>query len=274
MILLAGCARQSPIEKGSAPQTPYVLSATDKKEEDLGNQIHEEILSTFYLYTEPNAIQYVNDISERLTRHAKRDHLPYAVTLLVSDKIFATSAPGGHIYITTGFINLLDNEAELAAVLAHEIGQLQYQNPQFSRKKMVVKKIGKTGAVVGSFLGQIGAPAVLGFAAMDAMTEPKTVEKRVIMADRLALQYLREAHYDPQGLIDVLYKITGAEKTKAFLIFDYYMARPISEERFKKIRKDFKKLDLKDGAFETRRPEFLEATKGIREMYRIASPAV
>ncbi len=108
------------------------------EEKQIGEQIHQTIMSSFYPYTEPRANEYIGKIGGDLSKQAARNELDYRFIVLYSDKIYATSSPGGYVYITTGMIYFLGNEAELAAVLAHEIAQLQYKDPKVSVGRKVL----------------------------------------------------------------------------------------------------------------------------------------
>lgn len=265
-LICSGCA-SSPKDKDK--DSVGSISSSEQKEMELGNSIHQEILSTFYLYTEPNLNQYAQSIAEKIYSQAKRK-LPYQITILVSEKIYAASAPGGYIYITTGFLNFLENESEFAAAIAHEVGQLQYQNPQFSHKKKAMEALEIVAALTAGFLGPLGALAFLGVRGISMLTvSEKTKSGRAIDADKLALSYLVKAGYDPQSLFDILTRLSETDKSDMDEIFDYYTSRPISVKRVRKLEKQFKKLDLKDRDLQVHRQEFLEATKGVREMFRL-----
>lgn len=269
LVVMMGCARTQ--LKGAGPGN--LVAASDQKEIEIGNQIHNQIVSSFYLYTEPRLGKYVNRVGSALASHAERKGIPYRFTILYSDKVFATSAPGGYVYLTTGLLDFLESEAELAGVLAHEIGQLQYRNPRLSGSKRALEALTTGGALVGGLFGDIGTLAVLGLAAIDAMTDEKPKEDRVYLADRLALEYMAQSRYDPESWMDVLYRISRTTDQNFIALLDYCSSRPVSGERLEKMRKHFQTLDLEGRNFETRRKAYLGVTKGVREIYQ-AAPSV
>jgi len=263
-LILSGCV------SSRTKQAGVEVGASISEELSIGKKIHEEILSSFYVYTEPSIVGYVNDIGKSLTDYAERDKLPYQFTVLYSEKIYATSAPGGYVYVTTGMINFLQNEAEFAAVLAHEIGQLQYRDPRLSRLRKALAAVTQTGAAIGPAFGQLGALAVLGLVMVNAIVDvkEKTPQERISDADAHALQYLVEAGYDPQGLVEVLAKFLNADKDVLPYFYDYYQARPVSQERLTRLEKEFMELPLADKELTTRPRIYQEMTKGIRQMYQ------
>lgn len=270
LIFFQGCASSSP---NTGRKIPAQLTPAEMKEIDLGRQIHAQVLSSFYLYTEPRLLAYVNRLGTRMAELAERQTLNYQFTVILDEKIFATSAPGGYVYVTTGMINFLDNEAQLAAVLAHEIAHIQYRDPRFTKSRERIEKITTGGTMVGGFFGNFGALAVLGLQAMNALTDEKSTEARVDAADKLTLQYLPAVGYDPECWADVLYKMMRLEGDDLVRLFDYYNARPISENRLRRIRKVLGHIDIREKTLETRGSEYLQATKGVREIYK-TSPAV
>lgn len=272
LLLPTGCASET--SNSRILQEAYLgsrevseFSRGELKEIEAGNQIHREILASFSLFTEPKPNEYVREITQLLGEVSHRTHLPYQCTILYSDKIYATAAPGGHVYITTGFINFLDNESELAGVIAHEIAELQYRNPKYSNAKKALEAMETAAGLAGGFFGSIGMLAFMGVATLNYMTDEKGLESRVIMADKKALHYMIEAGYDPQGLIDVLYKIIYADGSLMPYLVDYYNTRPVNADRLKKMSRVFQDLDLQDKSFDTRREKFLSAVAGVKKLY-------
>ncbi len=266
VTLLAGCASSKEVQRPA----PAGVSSWLLEEKQIGEKIHAEILSSFYVYSEPRLVNYVNQIGNSIAGHARRKELNYRFTILYNDKIYAASAPGGHIYVTTALICFLDNESELAAVLAHEVGQLQYQDPRVSPSRKALEALTRGGAAVGPAFGSIGALAAMGLVLLHAAAEAgdMSVEERLIQADADALHYLVEAGEDPQGLIDFFYKFLNADQVLTPYFYDYYQSRPISEPRIQAVLKEFSSLPLSDKTFSTHRETFQEATKGIREIYK------
>ncbi len=273
-VLAAGCATpydtSFSADSGFDPENPH-LSKRDQKEIEIGKDIHREILSSFSVYTEPQANEYVKEITAMLAKASHRPGLPYECTILYSDKIYAAAAPGGHVYITTGFINILDNEAELAGVLAHEVAEIQYQNPKYSQGKQALQAAETVVGIAGGFFGPYGMLAFVGIAALNYMTDEKGLDQRVIMADRKAMIYMARSGYDPQGLIDVLYKVIYTEPNMVAFLIDYYNSRPVNADRLKQANKVFRQLDLANKSFDTNRQKFLNGVAGIKELYMEAA---
>jgi predicted Zn-dependent protease len=233
-----------------------------------GDEIHRQIISNYYLYTESDVNQYVSSIGHKIALASKRSRLSYDFVILYSDKIFATSIPGGRIYITTGFLAFLENEAELAGVLAHEIGELQYEDPDYFPTKKITNGAEKISAFALPFFGGIGALAFMGVTGVNAYASmEKTLPERVESADKIALNTMTKIGYDPQGFLDVIYRIVHLEDSKIDHLSDYYLHRPITVERVKKLKEAFKRLPLQNKSFNTNRDTYLERIYAVRNMY-------
>ena len=269
LFFFPGCAAHSKDapKENSIQRTPESFSS---QEVSIGRQINQQILASFAVYTDPATVDYVNQVSGKLSRHAERQDIPYQVTLLYSDKLYATSAPGGFIYVTTAMMNFLQNEAELASVLGHEIARLQYRDPTLSEARKKLQQVSQAGAMVSSAFGSIGALAALGFVALGAASTPHAMspEKRLIDADRRAMEYLLAAGYDPQAMLDVMERFLRISQKDLPFFYDYYQARPITQERVLQMEQDFKKLPLRDQKLITGYPAYQEMNRGIREIYR------
>ncbi len=242
------------------------------QEQIVGEQIHQQILASFYPYTDPKVVRYVNDTGRKLAARARRRDLEYRFTILYNEKIYATSAPGGYIYITTGMMNFLQSEAELAAVLAHEIGEIQYPDPRFSNHEMINTAV-QAGASFAPMFGPFGSLASLGLVLVQAYNESshKTPEERLLASDAAALRYLTESGYDPQALITVQEHFLNAGDKVTPYFYDYYQSRPITEKRMAALNKEFGKLPLAEKELTTSAAEYLQMTRGIREIYKTAS---
>ena len=268
LILLNGCATTAEYDRPPAT-TPKDLHQTE--EQKTGEAIHKEILATFYVYTDPKVVRYVDDLGHALAAQAKRHDLEYRFTILYSEKIYATSAPGGYVYVTTGMLNFLENEAELAAVLAHEIGEQQTVDRRFKRKQDdMINTATQVGSAVAPMFGPLGSLAGLGLMLLQAYNESsyKTPGERLLESDAFAMKYLINAGYDPQALLDVQEHFLSAGEKMTPYFFDYYQSRPITEERMLALKKEFQKLPLSGKSLITDPVEYREVTQGVREIYK------
>ena len=256
-ILISGCARNS----------KTINSSASSLETELGNAIHQQILQTVPVYQEQGLNEYVQDIGHRIAAQAHRKKLAYRFVVLQDDRIYATFAPGGYVYVTTGFFQFLRSEIELAGILAYEIAALQYQDPRLSRLKKSFELVLRTGSYVAPAFGAIGALSVIGLALVGAATNgEKSQLRRVEEADRRALQYMIQSGYDPQGLLDPLYRMKDPRSPDRAYLYDYLQSHPIDYIRLEKLSANFQKLPLENRHFEAGHESFLMKTETVRGM--------
>ncbi len=266
-FLLNGCARDR------APQS--LKSEEEKrsfhsKENELGRQIHQAILASFRVYSEPRAVGYVTRMGRTLAKKASRKDLRYQFTVLYDDRLYATSAPGGFVYVTTGFLNFFRNEAELAAILSHEIAWLQIPDPRLSKKRKAVSILTKTGIIAAPFLGPFGSLAAGGLVLASALVESRTstIEVRLQKADRNALRYMSQTGKDPQGYLDIMGRLLHPSPEWTPYLYDYSTSHPMTMKRFQAAMKEFEKLPIEGKSYSVHRERYMELTRGVREIYQ------
>ncbi|MFH0701992.1 MAG: M48 family metalloprotease [bacterium] len=99
---------------------------TLEEEREIGFQSILVLIKKYGYYKNPLVNQYVTSVGETIaSKISKRTDIKYRFIILDSSEINAFAAPGGFVLITRGTLNLLDNEAELAGVLAHEISHVE-----------------------------------------------------------------------------------------------------------------------------------------------------
>ncbi len=253
-LIISGCARNQQI----------VDHSVSSLESELGSAIHQQILHSVPVYPEQTLNAYVQDVGARIASHADRK-MDYRFVVLEDERIYATFAPGGYVYVTTGFFRFLQNEIELAGILAYEIAALQYKDPRLSRLKKSLDFVLRTGSYVAPAFGAIGALSIIGFALVDAAASgQKSILQRAQDADRKALQYLYASEYDPQGLIDSLYRMSDIHSPYRAYLYDYLQSHPIDVDRMNRVNDAFEKLPLENRDFEAGRLQFLNKTEIVR----------
>lgn len=182
-----------------------VLGGTSQDDEiAIGRQIAGNLLGASPLVKDARLQQYVNRVGRWVANQSERPELPWHFGVIESSDVNAFAAPGGYIFVTRGLYALLQNEAELAGVLAHEVGHviskhhlkiLQKSRMLDMGSQMLAKQISnndKVQKLIGS-----GAEIVARSLDKDAEFE----------ADRIAVVLTARAGYDAFGLPGVLQQI-------------------------------------------------------------------
>lgn len=180
---------------------------SESQEAELGRQADAQIRSEMGVYDDAVLQEYVAAIGRELAAASHRPDLPWQFTVIDSPVVNAFAAPGGYIYLTRGLLAYLNDEAELAGVLGHEIGHVtaRHSVQAYSRA---------AGAQMGLLLGQIFVPAMrprygapgLGGAAGQGLglLFLKFGRDDERQADRLGAEYAIASGWDPHGVGDML----------------------------------------------------------------------
>jgi predicted Zn-dependent protease len=127
LALVAGCATNPVTGKAD------VVTMSTAQEIEIGRKMHPQILQQYGRYADEELQAYVTDVGRRITAVSHRPELTYTFTILDSDEVNAFALPGGYVYITRGIMAYLNSEAELVAVLGHEVGQRRPRQPRQPR---------------------------------------------------------------------------------------------------------------------------------------------
>ncbi len=179
----------------------------------------------------------VHEIGKRLARHATRRGFPYVFTILNDERIFASSTPGGFVYITSGMLYYLDNEEEIAAVLAHELAQTQKRRMDYTKKKHLANLVEDVSGYAPYVFGPAGIAVPKGVKLINnvLLKEASRVD-RTMESDKLACFYLRNEGYTTEALLDVIKKVATSEAKLHSKIVDYQRLRPVTDERVKNLK--------------------------------------
>lgn len=194
---------QSPQRQETGEQSLSLLGNTSKADEiRIGRQVSGDLLGAAPLVKDENLQRYVNVVGRWVALQSDRPKLPWHFGVIESEDINAFAAPGGFVFVTKGLYKRLNNEAELAGVLAHEIAHVNQQHhlKLLKQSKMisvlsqvVTKKVSDGDQAVQNLIGN-GAE-------MMARGLDKNAEYE---ADRIGIVFAARAGYDAWGLPTVL----------------------------------------------------------------------
>jgi predicted Zn-dependent protease len=194
-VLLAQACATNPVTGDS----DFVLMSEDQ-EISLGRQHNAEILKQMPAYKNPALEEMVQRIGAQLAQHSHRPGLDYHFTVIDSATVNAFALPGGYIYITRGMLAYLNSEAELAAVIGHEIGHVTARHSV--RQQSTSTVTGLLGAVLAASTGIEGADSITNMAGT-AIVRGYGREHE-LEADRLGAEYLAKSGYDPDAMLEVV----------------------------------------------------------------------
>jgi predicted Zn-dependent protease len=178
--------------------------------------------------------RYVSQVGNKMAAKSHRTHMPYSFRVVNATYVNAYAFPGGTIATTRGIMLSLENEAELAALLGHELGHVnaRHSAEQMSKGQLTQAVVGGVSVLVGTQsaalgdlagkLGQISAGALLARYSRDNERE----------ADALGMQYMVGAGYGSQGFVGLMEMLNSMSKHKSTTVDLLFATHPMSQERY------------------------------------------
>jgi predicted Zn-dependent protease len=126
LLVLTACASPPAPAASVAEQAPagWRARAELERERELGRQVDARLATQLGFYGERRVASYVESVGRELARGATRREIDHSFKIVDAEAVNAFAAPGGYIYVTRGLLAQLASEAELAAVLAHELAHV------------------------------------------------------------------------------------------------------------------------------------------------------
>lgn len=209
-------------------------------EEAIGLGIAQKIAVQKGLVQDPAATRYINLIGNHLSKFTKAYDLGFRFYLLNDPRASAFACPGGYVFITKGILSLCTSEAELAAVIAHEMAHVVQRHGLKELKKSEAKvKSEQAFAELEEETGPMGEEEreLEQYAenAYNNIIAPRLIgyEKE---ADKLALLYLKRAGYDPTALLSMVERLQEAPAAAPDIFDDNYMKKDEFAERLGALR--------------------------------------
>jgi predicted Zn-dependent protease len=173
---------------------------SEEQEIAMGKEADAQIPQQLGLYEDRELQEYVDRIGQRLAAESERPHLPWTFRVVDDDVVNAFALPGGFIYVTRGILSHMNDEAELAGVLGHEIGHVTARHSVNQMSKGMLAQIGLgVGSVLSPEVANLAGLAQQGLSLL-FLKYGRDDERQ---ADELAFRYGAREGYDPRSLIDL-----------------------------------------------------------------------
>ena len=205
------------------------MSGSTEKEVRLGRELAAEVDRQAKFVDDPMITEYVNRVGQNIVLHSDTK-IPFTIKVIDSDEVNAFALPGGFFYVNKGLLLVADNEAEVAGVMAHEIGHVAARHAMENQTKANLLEYLAMGTSI--FLG--GVPGMIfqntaGLGMLGIfMKFSRSAEEE---ADRLGVQYMYAAGYDPSAMATMFEKLEVKSKKKPGLISRAFASHPAPPER-------------------------------------------
>jgi len=258
---VAGCATSPVTGK------PQLMLVSEEEEIQVDKQYSPLQFSSDYGTVRDEALrEYVSDVGKNISSRTHRPKMPYSFRVVNATYVNAYAFPGGSIACTRGILLDLDNEAQLAALLGHELGHVNARHTAQQMSKGAITQVfvgglsvlaGVAGGGLGQVaaqLGTIGAGALLASYSRDNERE----------ADALGMEYMVKAGYDPKGMVGLMDMLRSLNKSKPSAIELMFSTHPMSDERYATAVKRAKEDYPKAASLPVYRERYMDNTERLR----------
>ena len=205
------------------------MSGSTEKEVRLGRELAAEVDRQAKFVDDPIITEYINRVGQNIVLHSDAK-VPFTIKVIDSDEVNAFALPGGFFYVNKGLLLAADNEAELAGVMAHEIAHVAARHAVENQTKGSLLEY---AAIAGSiFLGGIPGMIYQNTAGIGLlgifMKFSRGAEEE---ADKLGVQYMYAAGYDPGAMATMFEKLEAKNKKKPGFIARAFATHPAPPDR-------------------------------------------
>jgi predicted Zn-dependent protease len=238
-----------------------LLSAAD--EVAMGKQTDPQVIQTFGKYEDADLARYVTTLGKKLGALSHQPNLAYSITVLDSPVVNAFAVPGGYVYLTRGILAYLNDEAELAGVVAHEIGHIaaRHSAQQYSRAQVAQLGLGLGSMVSKTFRKYAGVAQVgVGMLFLSFSREDER------QADALGVEYSSKAGYDSNHMANLFVSLERLNPGEAQGgLPGWFSTHPNPPDRIAAIKQDTQvwRAKIQQTQFAVNRNQYLKQIDGI-----------
>ena len=213
------------------------------KEAQLGAQEHKKIEQAYGKFMKGPVANYVNRIGQNIAKNTERKDVKYTFSVIDSPMVNAFALPGGYIYVSRGLLTLANSEAELAAVIGHEIGHVTARHA--AERMSHGTLVGLGSAVLGAVSGSSSVAKAANLGSNLYITSYSRGQEH--QSDELGVRYISRAGYDPRAMseflksLDAQSKLDAKEAGKKGSGFNYFSTHPLTAERVQQARAEANK---------------------------------
>jgi predicted Zn-dependent protease len=234
---------------------------SEGQEIQMGQQAAQDVARTIGLYNDPKVQAYVATIGKRMAAQSERPKLPWEFHVVDDASVNAFALPGGFIYVTRGLMTSINDEAELATVLGHEIGHVTNRHSVQQISKAQLAQIGLgVGSILSSDIARFGQLASAGLSIL-FLKYGRDAENQ---ADQAGFRYALNQSYDVREMTKVFETLNRvSEASNAGKLPEWLSTHPNPENRIEHIESILDTLhrDLSKGIVNEQ--QYLQYVKGM-----------
>jgi predicted Zn-dependent protease len=231
-LLIVGCVTTGPGGKKSLVVIPT------ESEIEIGKEVVKDVESQERVLNNPQVQNYVSNVGRKIANVCDRKDVKYSFKVLDSNEINAFACPGGFIYIYKGLMKQMDNEAQLAAVLAHEVGHVVARH-SMKRLQAAYGYSILMEVALGDKLSQTAQQMVNAAAGLILLGYGRDNEYE---ADDYGILYTKKAGYNPKGMIQIFEKFKQMEGKPPSTFEKLLSSHPPARDRINNGNKEIQKV--------------------------------
>jgi len=261
--LLTGCATNPVTGKSQ------LMLVSEEQEIQMDKQHSPHQLSADYGVLQDEALgRYIEDTGKRMAAHTHRPQMPYSFSGVNATYINAYAFPGGTIACTRGILLSLESEAELGALLGHELGHVNARHTaEIMSKNMLTSAVvgglaiyaGSRNSTLGGLAGQLG---MLGSGVLLASYSRENERQ----ADDLGMEYLVGSGYGPNGMVELMDMLKGMNDHKMNATQLLFSTHPMSDERYQTAVATARNKYASQANQPIHRERYMDHTAGLRKL--------
>ncbi len=261
--LLTGCATNPVTGKSQ------LMLVSEAQEIQMDKQSSPHQLSADYGIIQDKALNsYIEKTGQRMAARTHRTHMPYRFNGVNATYVNAYAFPGGTIACTRGILLSLESEAELGALIGHELGHVNARHTaEIMSKNMLTSAVvgglaiyaGSRNATLGGLAGQLG---MLGSGVLLA-SYSRDNERQ---ADDLGMEYLVGSGYGPDGMVELMDMLKGMNDHKMDATQLLFSTHPMSDERYNTAVATARSKYASQAKQPIHRERYMDHTAGLRKL--------
>ena len=254
-VFLVGCAAHPVTGKRE------IRLVSTKQEVDLGKATAQQVVNEFGIYDDPKLHEYINEVGQKLANVSERKEITYSFTVLNTPMVNAFAAPGGFIFVTRGILKELDDEAQLAGVMAHEIGHVVWRHGA----KRLEKAFGYSAIVLlGEILTKKDLSQLRQYTNfLFSLMLLGYSRKNEFEADNAGVRYSLAGGYDPRGMAGFFEKLKAMEKKPPSKFETLFRSHPPTGDRIERVELYLEQVEFEGAELVRNEEKFKKFTQNL-----------
>jgi predicted Zn-dependent protease len=262
LLFILMCAVSAACARNPVTGKRQLALISEGQEVSMGREAHPEILSRFGVVEDKALQEYFSRIGQELAKISHRPDLEWHFTIVDSPVVNAFAVPGGFIYLTRGILQHMNNEAEMAAVLGHEIAHVtaRHSVTQISQGQLMNLGLG-LGSIFSTRFQQVGGLAQMGLEVL-SLKYSRDHERE---SDQLGLEYMARVGYDPMQMSEFFQVFDAMREESGQAIPNWLATHPAPPDRIQMTSREAAEIKKASAGkdFRINTDEFLSRLDGL-----------